>query len=57
MLQLSPAAAEAAIDVKNGKVDENITAQKANANFRLVSINPSRNISHILRHSRNRSKR
>ena len=40
MLQLSPAAAEATIEVKNGKVDANITAQKANANFRLVSIKP-----------------
>jgi hypothetical protein len=37
MLQLSPAAAEATVEV-NGKVDANITAQAATANFRSAGI-------------------
>jgi hypothetical protein len=40
MLQLSPPAAKATVEVKNGKAEANITAQEATANFRPASIKP-----------------
>jgi len=47
MLQMSPATAEATVEVKNGKVDANIALQEAIANFGQQAKAPGRHLTYF----------